>query len=100
MGKTVGAIVGVIALAVIVWLGFMLIDVDQTQEGELPSVDVDVEADAGELPEFDADVGKVVVGTTETTVDVPDVDVDVDMEETEVDIPVIGIETPEEEDEQ
>lgn len=100
MGKTVGIIVGVIALAIVAWLGFMLIDVDQTQEGELPSVDVDVEADGGELPEYDADVGEVVVGTTEETVDVPDVDVDVDMEETEVDVPVIGIETPEEQEEE
>lgn len=96
MKKVVGIIVGVIAIALIVWLGSMLIDVDQTKEGELPSVDVDVEADAGELPEFDVDTGEVVVGTTTETVLVPKVE----MVEEEVEVPTVGIKEPEDDEDE
>ncbi len=46
-----------------------------TEEGEMPSVDVDVSGDAGKLPEVEVDTADVEVGTEEVTVDVPDVDV-------------------------
>ncbi|MGB5483030.1 hypothetical protein [Parasphingorhabdus sp.] len=46
-----------------------------TEEGEMPSVDVDVAGDAGELPEIDIETADVEVGTEEVTVEVPDVDV-------------------------
>jgi hypothetical protein len=46
-----------------------------TEEGELPSVDVDVAGDAGKLPEIDVETADVEVGTEEVTVEVPDVDV-------------------------
>lgn len=46
-------------------------DVDQTQEGELP----DVEVEGGQMPEFDVETADVDVGTKTTTVEVPDVDV-------------------------
>ena len=65
--------------------GFL--NVDQTQEGSLP--DVNVSAEGGELPAFDVDSKEVVVGTTETNVSVPDVDVDT--QETTVDVPVVGV---------
>ncbi len=48
--------------------------VDQTEEAELP--DVDVSADGGNVPEFDVDTADVDVGSEEVTVDVPTVDVD------------------------
>jgi len=69
-------------------LGLTACDVQQTEEGEMP--DVDISADAGNLPEYDVDAPEVKVGTTESTVEVPDVDVST--EETTVDVPVIGIE--------
>jgi uncharacterized lipoprotein len=50
-------------------------DVDQTQEGNLP--DVDVNATGGELPEFNVEGPDVNVGTENKTVQVPTVDVDV-----------------------
>ncbi|MHA6289538.1 hypothetical protein, partial [Maricaulis sp. CAU 1757] len=96
MGKALGIIVAVVLVAIIVFFGFQLIDVDQTEEGALPDVDVAVEG--GNIPEYDVDVGEVVVGTTEEQVEVPDVDVE--MEETTVDVPVIGIEEPEADDEE
>ncbi len=47
-------------------------DVEQTEEAELPAVDVE----EGNMPEFDADVADVDVGTEEATVEVPTIDVD------------------------
>ena len=50
-------------------------DVDQTKEGNLP--DVDVNATGGELPEFNVEGPTVNVGTENTVVQTPTVDVDV-----------------------
>lgn len=47
-------------------------DVDQTQEGELPEVEVT----GGQMPEYDVETADVDVGTETTTVEVPTVDVD------------------------
>lgn len=52
-------------------------DVDQTQEGELPDVDVNVEG--GEMPEYDVDGPEVEVGTQEDTVIVETPTIDVDL---------------------
>ena len=46
---------------------------EQTQEGELP--DVDVTAEGGQLPEYEVETADVEVGTREETVTVPDIDV-------------------------
>lgn len=54
-------------------LGLAACDVEQTEEGSLP--DVDIEAEAGSMPEYDVDTADVDVGTKEKTVTVPDVDV-------------------------
>lgn len=52
-------------------LGFGLVgcDVEQTEEGELPNVDV--QAEGGNLPEYEADAAEVDVTTEEKTVEVP-----------------------------
>lgn len=47
--------------------------VQQTEEGEMP--DVDVSAEGGKVPEYDVDAADVEVKTEERTVKVPDVDV-------------------------
>ncbi len=49
-------------------------DVDQTEEGNMPEVDVD----GGNLPEYDVEGPDVDVDTGIETVEVPTVDVDVD----------------------
>ena len=49
-------------------------DVEQTKEGEAPSIDVD--ADAGALPEYDVDAPDVDVTTEEKTVEVPVIEVE------------------------
>lgn len=90
--KTGAAIgVGVVAVAAIAF-GVYMIDLDVTEEGALP--DVDVSVDSGKLPEVDAEFGEVVVGTTDETVKVPDVDVEVDTREAEVSVPTIGVNPP------
>lgn len=45
----------------------------QTEEGELP--DVDVTAEGGQMPEYDVETADVDVGTRQEQVTVPDVDV-------------------------
>ena len=91
-GKTVGVIIGVAALVGAVWIGMTLIDVDQTESGEMPDVDIAVDADGGELPEYDVDTGEVNVGTETETVLVPEVV----MVEEEVEVPTVDVEEPEE----
>lgn len=62
---------------------------EQTEEGDLPNVDVDV-ADGGQVPEFDVDAPDVDVGTREEQVEVPS-DVDVDTEERTITVPDIDV---------
>lgn len=52
-------------------MGLAACDVDQTEEGELPEVDVK----GGNMPEYDVETADVDVGTEEKTVEVPDVDI-------------------------
>lgn len=53
-------------------LGLAACDVDQTEEGEMPEVEVK----GGNMPEYDVETADVDVGTEEKTVEVPTVDVD------------------------
>ena len=53
-------------------------DVDQTKEGEVPDVDVNVSG--GQLPEYNVEGPTVNVGTENKTIQVPTVDVDVPKE--------------------
>jgi outer membrane murein-binding lipoprotein Lpp len=69
-------------------------EVDKTKSGELPSVDVDVSADAGRLPEYDVDWASVDIGTTTETITVPKVVVV--MEEEEVEVPYMDLNMPDE----
>jgi len=71
-------------------------DVDQTQEGEMPEVDVNVEE--GDMPEYDVDWADVDVNTTTRTVEVPKVVVV--MEEEEVEVPVVDVDMPNQEKEE
>lgn len=61
-------------LAVASFAALAACDVDKTEEGEMP--DIDVNATGGELPEYNVEGPDVNVGTTTETVEVPTVDVD------------------------
>ena len=71
-------------------LGLAACDVDKTEEGELP--DVDVSVDGGELPNYEVETADVELKQKKSTVTVPDVDVDT--EEREITVPDIDIEMP------
>lgn len=53
-------------------LGLAACDVDQTEEGDMPELQVE----EGNMPEYDVETADVDVGTEERTVEVPTVDVD------------------------
>ncbi|WP_299788644.1 hypothetical protein [uncultured Marivita sp.] len=69
--KTGAIIAGVVLIAAVAF-GVYMVDIDQTQEGSLPTVSID----GGEMPEYDADVGDIEVGERDVTVTVPTVDVE------------------------
>lgn len=71
MGKAVGWILGLVVIVAVGWFAYTMVDVDQTQEAELPNVSVT----GGQLPKADVDVGSVDVGTETRTVEVPTVNV-------------------------
>lgn len=66
-----------VAMAGSALLGLSACDVDQTEEGDLPEVNVE----GGALPEYDVEPADVDVETGTTTVEVPTVDVDVNQDD-------------------
>jgi hypothetical protein len=64
---------------------------EQTQEGRLP--DVDVDASGGRLPEYDVEGPDVDIGTEEREVDVP-TGVDIETEERTITTPDIDVDLP------
>lgn len=87
-GGGAGRIIGILALlaliivALLFFTGFFRANV---QGGSMPKVNVS--AQGGSLPKVDVDSKKVVVGTKETTVDVPKVKT----EKETVSVPVVGV---------
>lgn len=77
--------------ALVTGIGLTGCDVEQTEEGEMP--EVDVEAEAGNLPEYDVDWADVEVGTRTEMIEVPKVVVV--MEKEEVEVPYLNLEMPE-----
>lgn len=68
----IGAILAGVALVVAVAFGVYMVDIDQTEEGALPTVSIE----GGNLPEYDAEVGDIEVGERDITVTVPTVDIE------------------------
>ncbi len=67
-------------------------DIQQKKEAKLPDVDVEVDAEAGQLPTFDVDWADVNVGTKTRKVKIPKVVVV--MEEEEIEVPYIDVDMP------
>lgn len=67
-------------------------NIKKEEKGELPELDVDVTADAGELPEYEVNWADVDVGTTTKTLDIPKVVIV--MEEETVEVPFIDVNMP------
>lgn len=68
----IGAILAGVAVVAAVAFGVYMVDIDQTEEGALPTVSIE----GGNLPEYDADVGDIEVGERDITVTVPTVDIE------------------------
>jgi hypothetical protein len=64
--------------------------VRQTEEGEMPEVEVK----GGNVPEYDVDTADVEVTGRETEVTVPDVDVDVKGEQRTITVPDVDVKSP------
>ncbi len=64
-----------IVAAMTAGLALSACEANVTEEGEMPTMDVDVSGDAGQLPEVDVKTADVEIGTEEKTIEVPDVDV-------------------------
>lgn len=73
---------------------FTSCDLKKTESGELPEVDVDVDAEAGNLPEYEVNWADVDLTTKTKMVEVPKVVVV--MEEEEVEVPVLDVDMPDE----
>ncbi|TLP70614.1 hypothetical protein [Maribacter sp. ACAM166] len=82
--------VSILLVASIVMIGC---NIKKEEKGELPEMDIDVSADAGELPEYEINWADVNVGTTTKMVKIPKVVIV--MEEEEVEVPVIDVKIPE-----
>jgi beta-lactam-binding protein with PASTA domain len=84
MKRTVlGLLVVVVLIAIVLFAtGFWSADV---KEGEMPKVDVS--AEGGALPDVDMDSKELVVGTTETNIEVPKIKTETE----KVDVPAIGV---------
>lgn len=86
-------------LSLILTLAFPLLvagcDVEQTRDGELPGLDVDVRGDPGHVPAYDVEGPDVDMSMEESMISVPDVDVD--MEEKTVKTPNVDVTLPDDE---
>src|SRR3546814_12798894 len=60
-------LLGLAVVAVALLMAFGMIDIDQTKSAQLPQVTIE----GGQAPRFQADVGRVDVGTENRTVAVP-----------------------------
>ncbi|MGB5983234.1 MAG: hypothetical protein WBG46_13920 [Nonlabens sp.] len=69
-------------------------DMKKTESGELPEVDIDVDAEEGNLPEYEINWADIDLKTETRMVEVPKVVVV--MEEEEVEVPVLDVDMPDE----
>lgn len=78
-------LIAILCLSILV-LPLAACSVEQTEEGELPEVEVE----GGELPEYDVEAAEVEVGTEEKEVTVPDVDIEPPSEDEDEEEPPAG----------
>ncbi|GMN04676.1 hypothetical protein MTsPCn5_00640 [Croceitalea sp. MTPC5] len=80
-------------LSIICVIGLLMsCNIEKKKDGELPTVDVDIDAEAGELPDYEVAWADVNVGTTTKTVEIPKLVIV--MEEEEVEVPFIDVNMP------
>lgn len=79
---------GTTALMMLLVFSLGACTVEQTEEGEMPEVNVE----GGNMPEYDVDTANVEVGTETATATVPEVTT----ETTQVTVPDVDVQTPSE----
>ena len=79
------ALLGLAAIAIVVLMSLGMLKVTQEQGATLPSVTFD--AKGGQLPKFKAETGEVGIGSTNTTVQLPTVE----LKNTTVTLPTIEV---------
>lgn len=84
----------VLTVVLLAFFAWMMVDVRQVRPGHLPQV----ELRDGAAPKFEIDVGRVRVGSETKTVDLPSVDLDVDLPtlggDQQVTVPTVSIDPP------
>ena len=65
-------LIGLIAIAVVVLMSLGMLKITQSTTGTLPTVAFDMKG--GKLPEIKAETGSIGIGSTNTTVNVPTVE--------------------------
>lgn len=79
------ALIGLVALGVVVLISIGMLRIDQQQGASLPSISFN--AKGGQLPKFKAETGEIGIGTTNKTVEVPSVE----MKDRTVTLPTIEV---------
>jgi hypothetical protein len=85
MMRGILVLIGLIAIAVVVLMSLGMLRIEQQQGATMPSISFD--AKGGQLPKFKAESGTVGIGSTNTTVQVPTVE----MKNTTVTLPTIEV---------
>ena len=65
--RAILALIGIVALVIVVLMSLGFVSVTQKSGASLPTI----EFKGAKAPEFDVDVGKIGVGTTNATIEVP-----------------------------
>lgn len=79
-------LVGIVALVVVVLMALGMLRIEQQTDATLPSFKFDVEG--GRMPTFKAETGKLAVGSSNTSVELPTVQ----MQNTTITLPTIEVE--------
>ena len=82
--RAILVILGLAAIVVVALMSLGMLRIEQTSTGSFPTIAFS----GGQAPKFKADMGKVNVGTTNTTVQVPTVQ----MTNTTVQVPTVSVE--------
>jgi hypothetical protein len=82
--RAILALIGLIAVAAVVLISLGMLNISM-EPGSLPSISFN--AKGGQLPKFKAETGEVGIGSTNTTVQVPTVE----MKNTTVTLPTIEV---------
>lgn len=67
----IGLAIAAVAIVLATAFGVYMVDIDQTQQAELPNVEIE----GGQLPEFSAETGDISITEEEVTVTVPDIEI-------------------------